>query len=318
MIPCSLISLSSLNGVAKTYEEGPLWALWSDPDIRLLWGALQDAGCSTLPQEYDVEPGSSLHRWIVFDAILSADPPVKLIQSQKEALNAAKAWVADPCESTQKAIHEAIPVAQRFGCDRVVHALRAAESLKTQFILSSASRAHAVHGQPPGGPSAIYDTARDAARDALRRYRVLAAMAQAGILPDPEVGNWKDNFPRDTTGTGITIAQGPTRPLAIVGTRIKNAYEGMSWLVLRRNIAWSSAGFTGLQFAGDCIQVLNGRGLSPAGLFLSPFLNFAGFWLFFFCVGVPYYFLRNIIISPTAISPDSLGGSSEFRVKGEG
>ena len=85
-----------------------------------------------------------------------------------------------------------------------------------------------------------------------------------------------------------------------VGKRIKNAYEGMSWLVLRRNVTWSSAGFAGLQFAGDCIQVLNDRGLSPVGLFLSPFFNFAGFWLFFFCIGVPYYFLRNIIIPPKA------------------
>jgi hypothetical protein len=82
-----------------------------------------------------------------------------------------------------------------------------------------------------------------------------------------------------------------------VAKRIKSAYRGMSWLVLRRNIAWSSAGFTGISFASDVIQVMGGR-MSPLFLFISPFLNFGLYCTFFFLVGTPYYFLRNIIISP--------------------
>jgi hypothetical protein len=83
--------------------------------------------------------------------------------------------------------------------------------------------------------------------------------------------------------------------VSIVANRIKNAYRGMSWLVLRRNIAGSAAGFTVLSFVNDVLQVLGGR-MSPGLLLLSPFLNFALFCLFFFLVGVPYYFLRNLIL----------------------
>ena len=132
MIPTSLITRVTLDGVAQTYETS---VLPTDPDTCVLWDCMQVSGCEVLvPTVGGVKQGSALHRWIVLDAIESAESVPQGTEG-KAAIEAARVWVADPSEE-----------------NRVAAAYSAA--------------------------AATYAAAR-------LRFRVLATMAQAGVLPNP-------------------------------------------------------------------------------------------------------------------------------------
>jgi hypothetical protein len=79
--------------------------------------------------------------------------------------------------------------------------------------------------------------------------------------------------------------------------RIKRAWRGLKWTILRRNVGWAAAVFTALSSLNDCIGAMNGR--VPLWLMLfSPLLNFPLYCLFFTMLGLPYYFLRNLVLPP--------------------
>ena len=100
MIPNSLITRVTLDGVAQTYDSG---VLPTDPDTCVLWDALQVSGCEVLaPPVGSVETGSALHRWIVLDAIESAESVPQGTEG-KAAIEAARTWVADPSEENRVA-----------------------------------------------------------------------------------------------------------------------------------------------------------------------------------------------------------------------
>lgn len=79
--------------------------------------------------------------------------------------------------------------------------------------------------------------------------------------------------------------------------RIKMAWHGVKWSILRKNVGWSAAVFTGLSTLNDFVAISRGN-LPPWFLFLSPFLNFPVYCAFFTMLGLPYYFIRNILIPP--------------------
>jgi len=79
--------------------------------------------------------------------------------------------------------------------------------------------------------------------------------------------------------------------------RIKAAWHGVKWSILRRNIGWCAALFTGISVMNNFVQVAGGR-MSGEMMLISPFLDFPIYCLIFTILGLPYYFIRNIIIPP--------------------
>ena len=176
MIPNSLITRVTLDGVAQTYDSG---VLPTDPDTCVLWDALQVAGCEVLaPFVDEVEAGSALHRWIVLDAIESAESVPQGTEG-KAAIEAARVWVADPSEENRVAAASASSV----------YAASSAASAAYYSAASAASAAYAAAYSAYGAYAAFYaaSPAYSAAYSARLRFRVLATMAQAGVLPEPEV-----------------------------------------------------------------------------------------------------------------------------------
>ena len=169
MIPTSLITRATLDGVAQIYETG---VLPEDPDTCVLWDALQIAGCEVLASEVDeVEAGSALHRWIVLDAIESAESVPQGTEG-RAAIEAARTWVADPSEENRVAASSASSSA---------HAAARAAAYAAAYNAPYYAAAAAYYAAT--APSyATY-----AAYSARLRFRVLATMAAANILPVPEV-----------------------------------------------------------------------------------------------------------------------------------
>jgi hypothetical protein len=158
--PTSLITRATLDGVAQIYDTGILPA---DPDTCVLWDCMQVAGCAVLAPVEGLEQGSVLHRWIVLDAIESAES-VPQETFGKAAIAAARAWVADPSEENRVAAYNASYAASN----------------------ASSAAAYAASYASYAAANASYANASYAAASAARlRFRVLATMAQAGVLPNP-------------------------------------------------------------------------------------------------------------------------------------
>jgi len=160
MIPTSLITRATLEGVAQIYQTN---VLPTDPDTCVLWDCLQAAGCGKLaPEVAGLDQGSVLHRWIVLDAIQSAES-VPQGAEDKAAIEAARVWVANPSEETRVAASNA-PYAAYYAARA---AARAAAASNAAYAYAYAAYAYA------------------AAANARLRFRVLTTMAQAGVLPNP-------------------------------------------------------------------------------------------------------------------------------------
>ncbi len=185
MIPTSLITRATLDGVAQIYETGILPV---DPDTCVLWDCMQVSGCEVLAPEVEgLEQGSALHRWIVLDAIQSAES-VPQETFGKAAIAAARAWVADPSEENREAAYNAADSAAAsasYAADSYAAAYAsyaaayyAADSYATAYASYAAAYYAAAY--------AAYDASASASAARLR-FRVLATMAQAGVLPEPEM-----------------------------------------------------------------------------------------------------------------------------------
>lgn len=191
MTPTSLITRATLDGVAQIYETGILPA---DPDACVLWDCMQVAGCEVLALEVKgLEQGSVLHRWIVLDAIESAET-VPQGAEDKATIAATKAWVADPSEENREAAYYAAeaPILASSATSAIyatyaTYAAAASSSSSAYGSFPSASDAAAYASYAASASYAIADAAAYyAARNAARlRFRVLATMAQAGVLPNP-------------------------------------------------------------------------------------------------------------------------------------
>jgi hypothetical protein len=84
--------------------------------------------------------------------------------------------------------------------------------------------------------------------------------------------------------------------------RIKRAWNGVKWSILRRNVGWAALIFTMISFLSNCSQMMNGGSLWF--LWLSSFITFTFNCLFFTMVGLPYYFLRNLVFPPREIESE--------------
>ena len=183
MIPTSLITRATLDGVAQTYETS---VLPTDPDTCVLWDALQVSGCEVLvPTVGDVKQGSVLHRWIVQDAIQSAESVPQGTEG-KAAIEAARVWVADPSEENRVAAQAAAQAAyDAYAAYNAAYAAYAAAQAAAQAVYDAAYAAQVaayvaynVYNAAQAAAYAAYNAAR-------LRFRVLATMAQAGVLPNP-------------------------------------------------------------------------------------------------------------------------------------
>ena len=181
MIPTSLITRATLDGVAQIYETG---VLPEDPDTCVLWDALQIAGCEVLASEVDeVEAGSALHRWIVLDAIESAESVPQGTEG-RAAIEAARTWVADPSEENRVAASAASSSAHA-----AARAAAYAAAYNAPYYAAAAAyapyyAAAAAYYAATAPSESIADAAYSAAK---LRFRVLTTMAQAGVLPEPSV-----------------------------------------------------------------------------------------------------------------------------------
>ena len=184
MTPTSLITRSALDGVAVAYETNVLPVQRA---TRVLWKCLQAAGCEALASEVEdvVEADSALHRWIVLDAIESAESVPQGVEGTA-AIAALRAWVADPSDgnraavaSTNDAYAEAYTTYAAYADVDDVSAYNAVAYAAFAVLDDSAYSARI----------AAYYAARIVAASAAAdlRFRVLATMDQAGVLPEPSV-----------------------------------------------------------------------------------------------------------------------------------
>ena len=175
MIPARLITRVTLDGVAQTYETG---ILPTDPDTCVLWDALQVSGCEVLASEAeDVKQGSALHRWIVLDAIESAESVPQGTEG-----NAARTWVADPSEENRVAA-----AAASFAAYAASYVAAYAASYAAYAAADSAAAAYYAASASDAAFASPYDAYSPYYAAAKLRLRVLETMAQAGVLPEPSV-----------------------------------------------------------------------------------------------------------------------------------
>lgn len=204
MIPARLITRATLDGVAQTYETG---VLPTDPDANVLWDAVQVSCGDTMgPPVMSVVPGSVLHHWLVLDAIQSAESVPQGAEG-KAAIEAVRAWLADPCERTRRAASDAAHAANVAVGTRDIAYANAAYSA---YAAAYSAAAHSAAAAASAASYAAYNFAAYAsytaayaayvtddiayanqnaayARVAAQfRFRVLATMATAGVLPAPE------------------------------------------------------------------------------------------------------------------------------------
>ena len=189
VIPASLITRATLNGVAQTYRMG---GLPTDPDTCVLWDCLQVYGCEKLPPfESKDQENTLLHRWVVLDAIESAES-VPQDEKGKAVIRAARAWVAEPCERLQKEAYASTApyvVGQRpyafAAASMAAHATGNAPGNLNAFsyaVSAASNAAYAATNSKDAAADAAFDAANTAA---MRRFQVLKAMAAAGVLPEP-------------------------------------------------------------------------------------------------------------------------------------
>lgn len=198
MISARLITRATLDGVAQTYETG---VLPTNPDAGVLWDAVQVSCGDTMgPPVMSVVPGSVLHHWLVLDAIQSAESVPQGAEG-KAAIEAVRAWLADPCERTRIAASDAahaanVAVNATHGiasANAAYSAYAAAYAAAVTDTLSAAYAAYNLGVHASYAAAYVTDDIAYASQNAInarvaaqRRFRVLATMATAGVLPAPE------------------------------------------------------------------------------------------------------------------------------------
>ena len=180
MITAFLITRATLDGVARVYETG---VLPTDPDTCVLWDCMQVSGCEVLASEVEdvVEAGSALHRWIVLDALQSAESVPQGTEG-KAAIEAARTWVADPSEENRVAASAASSSAHA-----AARAAAYAAAYNAPYYAAAAAYAPYYAAAAAYYAATAPSYASYAAYSARLRFRVLATMAAANILPVPEV-----------------------------------------------------------------------------------------------------------------------------------
>ena len=206
MIPAALITRATLDSVAQTYETD---VLPDDPTAGVLWDAMQVSCGDTMgPPVNEVVPGSMLHHWLVLDAIQSAESVPQGAEG-RAAIEAARAWLADPCARTRSAAADAAYAANVAANALVLDTILSGESVpqgrraaigsayaaayattyevdttSADYVIDSAPADDAVYAAVVSAyATTCYDM--EAAKTRLR-FRVLATMATAGVLPAPE------------------------------------------------------------------------------------------------------------------------------------
>ena len=177
----------------------------------VIWDKLNELGMvswsednpnGTLPSIADlkIEPGSHFHRWIVLDAVNRAEAEPQPDPLSVAAIEATKAWVADPTEGNQRAVYyagmEADDAAEN-AMDYAYspYALRPADAVAFGVLQGVKGLAFGtIAARSVFNLRAAYEYVTDRATiwgiipEAVRlRFRVLAALDAVGILPAPKL-----------------------------------------------------------------------------------------------------------------------------------
>lgn len=181
-VPVQLLTRSTLDAVGQAYTTQKKVPK-RNPDAAVLRDFMLDAGIETLPGMPAIERGSTLHRWIVWDAALSAES-VPQKPMGEAAIYSARSWVADPSHSNAVTAldaawecvyesHSPAAMAARYAASAPVSDLPY-RPYDSAFNASLARRS----------PTSTAEKAGDAANI---RVRVLAALYAVGALPEPPV-----------------------------------------------------------------------------------------------------------------------------------
>lgn len=178
-IPVEWLTREVLDEVANSYKTQSI------PESELggiIWDKLHDMGVEEISPIKNFQSDSLLHRWIVLDAVNHAESIAQGYRG-KAALDATRSWLADPSEEnrqvTQRAIIDLLDHTQSTGGYTAYCASMAA----TVGILHDYAIVYATDCI-----AAASSSSRQEARDtALLRFRVLAALDEKGILPEPKL-----------------------------------------------------------------------------------------------------------------------------------
>jgi len=189
---------AATQSLPKTELGGMIWdklhelgmVSWSEDNPNGTWPSIADL---------KIEPGSHFHRWIVLDAVNRAEAEPQPDPRSVAAIEATKTWVADPTERNQRAAYYA-----------GIRADDAAENAM-DYAYSPYARSYeedwnellqGAKGLAMGAAAAFnvfnlraaYEYITDRVTiwgvvpEAVRlRFRVLAALDAAGILPAPSI-----------------------------------------------------------------------------------------------------------------------------------
>jgi hypothetical protein len=206
-VPAAMLTRSTLDALGKAFSTG-MMVPDTNPDAAVLRDYMLDLGIETLPDVPAMVPGSNLHRWSVLDAIQSAES-VPLRAEAKTVTALARAWVDDPSRSNAKAAANAAESLDPGGtrlmqtADDLMDGAAAAPAWSAEAIIRgkfafppddcpyrlSAFFASLVRSASKSAPR-VWSKAgmRSADRSmeaASLRIRVLAALIEAGVLPEP-------------------------------------------------------------------------------------------------------------------------------------
>ena len=199
-VPAAMLTRSTLDAVGRAFSTG-MSVPETNSDAAVLRDFMLDLGIETLrTSDFQEQQGSVLHRWIVLDAIQSAES-VPQRDTWKAVIAATRAWVSEPSERNRLNAQNMTDMgrmeivnyaAQRGGNSEGRREGHMAARLAVSA--TKASRNIPVVG-PVGGAysaaAAAYDTASaselTAYESALTRYGILWQLNKAGVLPEPPV-----------------------------------------------------------------------------------------------------------------------------------
>jgi len=199
-VPVQLLTRATLDAVGKAYTTRKL-VPDSNPDAAVLRDYMLDLGIETLrtpdTPDFQEKQGSALHRWIVLDAIESAES-VPQRDTWKAVIAATRAWVNDPSERNRLNAEHMKDIGYKERTNDVVQREGRREghpAASSAVRATTASRNYDGLGSIGGASSAAYaayeaasarsTSALTAYDSALTRYRILVHLAEAGVLPEP-------------------------------------------------------------------------------------------------------------------------------------
>jgi len=175
IIPVEWLTREVLDDVANSYETQSL------PKTELgsvIWDKLHDMGVEEIsPNIENFKNGSLLHRWIVLDAVKSAES-IAQGHRGKAALAATRSWLINPSEEnrqvTRRAIIDFVDHTASTGGYTAYHTAYA--TLPTDYPHASF---HAVNTITAASSQS------NIRPNPFLRFRVLATLDKIGILPEP-------------------------------------------------------------------------------------------------------------------------------------